>query len=232
MGPHCSDELRLTLRRQLILVASFALTTGILVPVASRIGSSGVVNPTLMLVILTPWVLGMLVLAFDRRGPVKYWAAPLLVSLIAPALVVCLDWQVVRTWLVYRTIPSVILTLVVNLCLIAAFTHFLTRMSPRRCPKCGRWTLIPLRSVRGVEERTAYTRWCGRCGAKYWRKHRGEEWKVERRRTWIDNLESDSNGRKAAEKEAEGSHESSERAPQDNNPPRSEEEPSRLSPRC
>jgi hypothetical protein len=228
----CSDELRLTLRRQSILVASFALITGVLVPVVSRMGSSGIVNPTLMLLLLTPWVLGMLVLVFDRRGPVKYWAAPLLVSLIAPALIICLNWRVVQTWIVYRTIPGVIPTLVVNFCLIAAFMRFLTRMSPRRCPKCGRWTLIPLRSFRGVEARTANTRWCGSCGAKYWRTDKGEDWKVERRRTWIDDLTKDSDGREAEEKEAKGSQESSERAPQVNDPPRPEEEPSQLSPRC
>jgi hypothetical protein len=189
MGTHRPDQLRMTLRRGSILVAAFAVISGILAPVLHRLGATGFVNPTLMILLLSPWVLGFLVLLLDRPGPVKYWAAPLLVSLMAPALVACHDWIMIQTWIQYGTLPSLLSTLILNLSLIASFLAYVFYMSPRRCPRCQSRALIPLLDRLGKEKRISNTRWCGAYGSQYWRLHAREEWKTERRRTWIDEVE-------------------------------------------
>ena len=180
------DEFRFTARRLSILVASFALIVGVLVPLVRRLGEAGYINPTIAVLLLSPWILGSLVLALDHRGPVKYWAAPLLLSLIAPGLAVGQDWIAIQDWVRDGTVRGAVGTLLLNLLLIGAFTLYLAAMSPKRCPKCGRWTLIPLLNIRGKGPRTTNTRWCGGCGSTYWRTHGGEDWKVERRRTWLE----------------------------------------------
>jgi hypothetical protein len=49
-------------------------------------------------------------LALDRHGPVKYWTAPILVSLIASVLIACHDWRVIQALVLHGIIPSVIST--------------------------------------------------------------------------------------------------------------------------
>jgi hypothetical protein len=228
MGPNRSDELRLTVRRLSILVASVAVIFGVLVPVLQPFGGAGFVNPTLAILLLSPWVLGILLLALDRHGPVKYWAAPILVSLMAPVLVACHDWCMIQTMVLHGIIPSVISTVLINLCLIGAFTFYLVGMWPRRCLRCGHWTLIPLLKFWGQEKRTVNTRRCGACGSKFWRRHRGEDWKVERRWTWIDGVGKDS--RAEAVGNAKGQSDSADRGPTVVNPAPHQEEPSLPSP--
>jgi hypothetical protein len=87
MSPNRSDELRLTLRRLSNLVAFVAVIFGVLVPVLQAFGRAGFVNPTPAILLLSPWFLGILILVLDRHGPIKYWTAPILVSLMAPVLV-------------------------------------------------------------------------------------------------------------------------------------------------
>jgi hypothetical protein len=176
---------RFHVRHLIILVVFFALFLGILTPVARNLGTRGLVNPRLLLLVGAPWLLGTLILVLGRKGPMKYWASPILLSLMAPALAICHDWLVVESWLGMRILPNLFVTFAINVGLIGAFTAFLVWMCPRRCPECRSLAMIPLRSFWGPAARTPRTRWCARCGAKYWRTRAGE-WKRERRRTWID----------------------------------------------
>jgi hypothetical protein len=176
---------RFHVRDLIVLVVFFALFVGVLTPLARNLGARGLVNPPLVLMVGAPWLLGTLVLALGRKSPMKYWAAPVLLSLMAPALALCHDWLVVESWLGMGSFPNLFVTFTINVGLIGAFTFFLVWMFPSRCPECQSLTMIPLRSFWGPEARTPRTRWCARCGVKYWRTSAGE-WKKERRRTWID----------------------------------------------
>jgi hypothetical protein len=181
--PHAAFSLQF--RHLLILVAFFGLFIGVLTPVARTVGTHWVLTPSLTLLVGAPWLLGTLILLLDHRSPVKFWAAPLLLSLMSPALAFCHDWLTYQNWLQFHTQPNVVVTFVINMALIGGFTVYLTTMCPVRCPECLSWTMIPLRGLRGSTQRMIKTRWCASCGAKYWRNSAGE-WKEERRRTWLD----------------------------------------------
>jgi hypothetical protein len=177
-------------RHLIIVVLYFGIILGLLVPVARYLDHSGLVNPALLILVLSPWILGVLVLAVERKGPVKYWAAPLLLSFTAPALAVYHDLAVVDGWLRYGTSANNVVTLALNFILVGSFTLFLVAMRPESCPECGRRALIPLLRVWIRQKRTARTHWCGRCGAKFWKDSQGT-WQNERRKTWVDELESE-----------------------------------------
>jgi len=185
MQPNQPEGFRFRTRHLIILVVFFSVFLGILTPISRELGARGLVNPPLFLLVAAPWLLGTLILVFERRSPVKFWAAPLMLSLMAPALAICHNWLVVESWLRVRTIPNLLMTFSVNISLIGAFTFYITHMCPKRCPECRSLTLIPLRGFFGPAARTIKTRWCAACGAKYWRTSEGE-WRIERRRTWFD----------------------------------------------
>ncbi len=106
--------LRPNVRHLLIVAAFFALMLGVLVPLVRHLGTIGVIQPYLMILVLSPWLLGILVLAIDRPSPVKYWAAPLLLSLIAPALAVGHDWLIIRSWMLTGGPPDAVVTLLLE----------------------------------------------------------------------------------------------------------------------
>jgi hypothetical protein len=192
MKPDQPLTFRLHYRHVAILVMFFAIFLGLLTPMARELGAKRVLNPPMLLLLLAPWLLAVLILVFDRKSPVKFWLAPLLLSLLAPALAIGHDWVVVESWFRFQTIPNFLVTLAFNVLLIGTFTFFMTEMSPRRCPECKRLAMIPLRDFWGPGARTPNTRWCALCGAKYWRTAEGE-WRKERRRTWLDNVKDSTN---------------------------------------
>jgi hypothetical protein len=176
---------RLRSRHLAIMVTFLAILVGILMPLAPVLGRLGLLSPRLVLFIAAPWVLGLLVLLIERKSPVKFWAAPLLVSLSAPALVLWLNSVVV---LGSNRMPSgsaLLALLFVNTVLIGRFTLYLRDMCPRCCPDCQTRSMIPLRKLLGAEPRLRNTFWCGSCGGTYWRAMTGE-WRKERRQTWVD----------------------------------------------
>jgi hypothetical protein len=177
--------LRPNVRLLLIVVALFDLLMGALVLLIRHLGTIGALPPYLTVLVLSPWLLGILVLTIDRPSPVKYWAAPLLLSLIAPALAVCHDGLIIRSWTLAGGPPDAVVTLLLNIALIIPFCFGIHHMSPRLCPDCGRRAMIPMLRPRGRSRRTALIRWCGSCGARYGRIGAGP-WKSERRTTWLD----------------------------------------------
>jgi hypothetical protein len=187
MKPNQPAGFRLHLRHLAILVVFFSIFLGLLVPVSRDLGAKGVLNPTLLLLLAAPWLLGVLILVLERKSPVKFWLAPFLLSLLAPALAIAQNWMLVEYWMRTRTIPNLLGTLFINAVSIGSFTFVATEMCPRRCPECKRLAMIPLRNLWGAGARTPNTRWCASCGAKYWRTCDGE-WREERRHTWLDNV--------------------------------------------
>jgi hypothetical protein len=194
MKPNPTAPFKLHVRHLAILSIFFSIFLGILIPITRDLGSRGVVNPPLVLLILAPWLLAILILAFERKSPVKFWLAPFLLSLLSPALAISHNWLVLESWLRHQTMPNLLVTLTVNIVLMGTFTFFAAELSPRRCPDCKRLAMIPLRNFWGPGARTPNTRWCAACGAKYWRTCDGE-WREERRLTWFDNVKE---SRKAA----------------------------------
>jgi hypothetical protein len=172
-------------RHLVILLSSFTLLLGVLVLAIKFIGIGPSMYAPGVILIGSPWLLGVLVLAVERNGPVKYWAAPLLLSLTSPALAVCHNWVIVDFWRQTGAIPNVLVSLTINAILIGSFSAFFVAMYPGCCPRCGHRSLIPLRKFWGQSKRTPNTRWCGSCGAQYWRDRQGI-WQKERRATWVD----------------------------------------------
>ncbi len=176
-------------RHLLFLLVDICLVLGLLVPILRQYGWIGPYDGPLFLALVSPWVLVMLFLVFERQGPAKYWAALVLLSFALPALAVYHDWLIFRFWMRSGAQPSYALSLVINFVLIGSFLLLLIAISPDRCPRCGHRTLIPLIRFWGRGKRSSKTRWCGSCGAQYWRIGRGV-WQKERRSTWVDDLNS------------------------------------------
>ena len=64
---------------------------------------------------------------------------------------------------------------------VCAAAEHLVEFHQRFAPLFGKeqaqdhWPLIPLLKFWREKRRTSNTRWCGACGSKFWRLHRGEE---------------------------------------------------------
>src|SRR5690348_15966273 len=84
------------------------------------------------------------------------------------------------------TMPMLMMTAVLNVGFIYWFAKFTAHMSPRTCPGCGNKTLIPLVHLSKKFKRLSNTGWCGSCGSIYWSLGCGDDWKPERRKTWLD----------------------------------------------
>src|SRR3954468_18081177 len=80
--------LRLTLRHMMILVVYVALSSALFRRAAPEILT--------LLVPMSPPLLALLVLLFERPSPAKYWLVGLLASLFFPSLVV---WCDLSTWM-------------------------------------------------------------------------------------------------------------------------------------
>jgi hypothetical protein len=129
-----------------ILGVAFALFIATLVPVARALAGPRVINPQLLLLVVAPWVLGLLVLMLERSSPVKFWAAPLLLSLSTPALLLWLNSLVVLGWTQMPPPAALSAILLVNVLLIGRFTVFLRDMCPNHCPDCGNLAMLPCAS--------------------------------------------------------------------------------------
>lgn len=175
--------LRLTLRHQAILVAHCALLLVVLRPYVDTGGRWAYFNATIAALLISPWLLAALVLVFDRPGPLKYWLAPLSLSLLGPILALCYDLNAAASWTANGTPPRILLTVAVNAFFIGSFLVYLRHAGPTTCPTCSRRALVPLYSVSGTTPRTSSTRWCAACGVRLWRRDRGESWQPERRKT-------------------------------------------------
>jgi|GEM_PF-5559296 len=174
-------------RHLLFLFTDISLVLGPLVPILRQYDLIGPNDGPLFLVLVAPWILVMLFLVFERQGPAKYWAALVLLSFCLPAAAVYHDWLIFDFWRSSGTPPSYTRSLLINFILIGGFLLVLIAVSPDRCPRCGHRSLIPLVRFWGKGKRTAKTRWCGSCGAQYWRQGQGL-WQKERRVTWVDDL--------------------------------------------
>jgi hypothetical protein len=151
--------LRPTLRHLVILVLGAALASSVAFP-ALRGGSPLLASFVLP---LTLPLLSALVLLFDRAGPVKYWLSGLLGLAFLPALILWVDAVALTfggsaAFLMNRglsTEAGVAGLALLNVLGVLTLSRLLGRL-PRRCPACGRRSLLPLGRMR----------WCASCGPR------------------------------------------------------------------
>ena len=144
------NGLRPTLRQLTILIVHSALLFALARPFL-RGGSLLIASIVLP---LAPPLLAGLVLLLDAPGPVKYWLVGLIASPTLAGFVAWLDFLAVElgTRGLGRVFPLLVLLNVLGLAsLILVFKRL-----PRRCPDCGRRSMLPL----------AQLRWCATCGSR------------------------------------------------------------------
>jgi hypothetical protein len=107
---------------------------------------------------LSPPLLALLVVLFERPGPAKFWLAGMLLSLSIPAFVVGVDVIGVLAWRAgYSPLGVLLVLLVVNPFGLVPLVWFGGRL-PRHCPECGLRALLPLGG------RFPRLLWCASCG--------------------------------------------------------------------
>jgi hypothetical protein len=146
---------------------------------------TGLIQPLAVSILYSPWLLGFLIILLDRRGPLRNWFAPMLISLFYPVMGFCYDWSAYSAWMRFGVSPSWGVLIPTNVVLVFGFAFFLLQMYPRRCPRCEQRSLIPLLRLFVQEKRSAKTHWCASCGEKLWKDREGH-WQKERRWTWLD----------------------------------------------
>ena len=145
-----TNGLRPTLRQLMILVVHSALLFALVRPFlrGGSLLAASIVLP------LSPPILAGLILFLDAPGPVKYWLVGLVASPTLMGFVVWIDFLALT--FSPHTLPRVIpLLFPLNVLGLASLILVFKRL-PRRCPECGKRSLLPL----------AQLRWCATCGFK------------------------------------------------------------------
>lgn len=183
-APSHQRGLRFTLRHQIILVAWLSVLFAVLSHVLKSHDADLGRDVMRVVLLLSPWVLGLLILALDQPGPVRDWQTAAVLYWFYPALVIYHDVSIVRGAIVTGHVPNLLPAVVFNLLILGSSAVFYQRMRPCRCPSCGDRALIPLIRLTGQSRRILQTRWCASCGQLFWRDATGA-WRVERRATWM-----------------------------------------------
>jgi len=136
------------------------------------------------LLLISPWILGMMVMICDREGPVRNWLGPVIHSVFYPLALVTYNAIVVQEWMRTGWLPHPAIVAFVNTALLGCFLFFVHSLWPRRCPVCKHNRVLPLVPLVFREQRSNSTHWCASCGKQFWKNHRA--WEPERRRTWWD----------------------------------------------
>jgi hypothetical protein len=136
----------------MVLVLAVALLSALV-----RLIHGGIHGGLSILLAMSPPLLSMLVLVFERPSPAKYWRAGVLISLFLPALAVSLDVLAAGYWWFVGERPGILVLLcLANVVGVVALIR-VAWLLPRRCPKCGLRTWLPL------GRRSAPLLWCASC---------------------------------------------------------------------
>jgi hypothetical protein len=136
------------------------------------------------LLLVSPWIVGMMITVFDKEGPIRNWLGSVVHSLFYPLALVVYNWTIMHEWTRFGRLPNPVIIAVVNLLLLGCCVFFLRYLWPLRCPGCGHRSMVPLMPLVFREKRSNSTHWCATCDMQYWKKK--EAWEVERRKTWWD----------------------------------------------
>lgn len=138
--------------------------------------------PGTFLLMISPWIMGMMIMIFDRQGPGRNWLGPVVHSLFYPIALVVYDSVVLERWMRTGSLSTPFIAATVNILLVGCWVFFCHYLWPRRCPTCNRRGLVPLMPLVWQEKRSNSTHWCAACGSQFWKNAR--TWEPERRRTW------------------------------------------------
>jgi hypothetical protein len=183
--PSPSFRTRFTIRQLLILIAYLTLVFEFVIPLLAIAGGRSGWSAVTPILLISPPLLALLVMVFERPGPLKNWCVSFLNLLFFPALVLNHDVQSLRDYVHHGTTPALLPMLLLNGIVFAYVHAYRGRLVPNRCPGCQRRTLIPLLQLFKTEKRSSNTCWCASCGGKFWKDREGT-WRPERRKTWID----------------------------------------------
>jgi len=137
----------------MVLVLDVALLSAL-----ARLLGGGIHGGLFILLALSPPLLSLLILVFERPSPAKYWLAGLLISLSPPSLAVSLDVLAAAFWWDVQESRGILLFLL-PMNVIGVVSLIITaRRLPRRCPECGLCAWLPL------GHRSAALFWCASCG--------------------------------------------------------------------
>lgn len=163
-----------TPRQQWILLLTIPLLAVVSVFPISRI----------FLLLISPWILGVMVMLFDRAGPVRNWLGSVVHAVFYPLALIIFNWRVVEQWMRCGWLQEPLIVGALDVVLLASFVFSLYYLTPQRCPSCEQRSLIPLMPWIFREQRSNSTHWCASCGSQYWKYHGA--WEPERRTTWWD----------------------------------------------
>jgi hypothetical protein len=172
----------------MILVAYIVIVLRFIIPAHEILGHYSVWDSASLVFMVSPLLLGVLVMIFERPGPLKNWWVSFLNLLFFPALVLNHDVVSLLNYVQHGRAPALLPALLLNGMVLAFVLVFRDRLFLGSCPNCRRWTLIPLMRLFKNEERSSNTCWCAACGSKYWKDREGN-WRPERRKTWVDGPE-------------------------------------------
>jgi hypothetical protein len=155
MDPHWRHPygLRPTIRHLMLLVLDVALLSALV-----RLLEYGLYAGLIVVFPLSPLLLSVLVVVFDRPSPAKYWLAGLLILLFLPSVAVSLDVLAAVNWWHIRDSRGIeFLLVLMNVIGVVSLIRTAWRL-PRRCPECGLCAWLPL------GRRSAALFWCASCG--------------------------------------------------------------------
>ncbi len=137
-----------------------------------------------IVLLASPWIVGMIVMVGDKVNPVRHWFGLAVTSLFYPLALVTYNAFVIHEWAALGRLPNPVIVVLINMLLLVCIAFFADYLWPRRCPDCWHRSLLPLIPLFFNEQRSKMTHWCARCGEQFWKQE--GVWKLERRQTWWD----------------------------------------------
>src|SRR4051794_13543159 len=123
------DAFRLTMRRlMLVPVIYFSSLLAFLFSWANSPGAVGSRRLPLLLLLLLPWMIGVLISVARRADPIRNWAVPLLMSLFFPALILSYDVAMYSMLSRVENMRSMALVIICNIAFLVWYSRILARL--------------------------------------------------------------------------------------------------------
>src|SRR5262249_7502511 len=142
MGPDPSRRFRtrFTIRHLLILIAYLAILFKFVIPLLAVVGHLTGWSAVTPILLISPPLVGLLVMIIERPGPLKNWCVSFLNVLFFPALVLNQDVHWLLKYVYHGTAPAFLPMLLLNGIVFPFAFVYCGRLVPNRCPSCQRRT--------------------------------------------------------------------------------------------
>ena len=77
----------------------------------------------LFLVLISPWLMGLMIMLFGKEGPISNWFGAVVNSLVYPLALIAYNGTVLRRWMNSGWVPNPLVFTMVNLLLLACCIH-------------------------------------------------------------------------------------------------------------